>query len=1127
MGLNPIIFALRHPITIMVGILGMVGASGLAASRMKVDIFPDLNLPVIYVAQPYGGMDPAQMEGLITNYYEYHFLYIGGIHHVESKNIQGTALMKLYFHPGTDMAQAMAETINYVNRARSFMPTGTVPPFVMRFDTGSVPVGYLVLSTDNPNYSLGELQRRALFDVRPIFASLPGVSAPPPFGAAQRSIVLKVDPRLLDTQHISLKEVITALDQGNAISPSGNITLQDQYPIVRINAVARDPQELGNIPIRPGSTICLRDIGEIKDTTDIPTGYALVNGRRTVYILVTKRADASTLAVVNEVKANLPRMKAVLPEDVDLRLEFDQSPHVTQALWNVGAEAALGAFLTGLMVLLFLRDWRSVLVVVLNIPLALLGAVAALWLSGQSINLMTLGGLALAVGILVDEATVEVENIHVQMGQVPSIARAVRLGNAETAVPRLLAMLCILAVFIPSFFMEGAARALFVPLSLAVAFSMVASYVLSSTFVPVVSVWLLRHHEATVARPESSKGVPGDASSQARPSQTQGVPPLFTRLRDGYARLLGGTISLRWLVLGGYLAVGVVLAGWWLLSHRGVGTEIFPTVDAGQFQMRLRAPTGTRIGRTEELTKEAIEQIKEMVGPENVTLSLAYVGTVPGSYPINDVYLWMGGPEEAMLRVALKPGSGVRTEELKERLRDELRPRLRDWLEQRLRGDGLTTEQAAARAERLRLMFEPADIVNNVMSFGSPTPIEIQISGPTLAENQAYAEKVRAQLTRDKVPSLRDLQFGQALDYPTVDVTLDREKLGRSGGTVKGVADSLLPATSSSRYLVPMYWPDPKSGIGFQVQVEIPLEKMTSTQELELLKITAEQGLPLRLRDVADVKRGTMPGEYDRYNMRRLVSLTANVKGEDLGRVAEHLAGALAAAGDPPRGVLVDVRGQVSPMREMFGALVFDPPWAVSPRLWFEGLAGGLILAVVVIYLLLTAYFQSPRLALVVVATIPLVLGGVFGALFVTRTTLNLQSFMGSIMAVGVAVANAILLVTFADKARRAGMPAGAAAVDGAKHRLRPILMTSCAMISGMTPMALGLGEGGEQAAPLARAVIGGLLAATVATLTVLPSLFAIIMGRARTSSASLDPDDPESVYYEPRAHRDAQGETS
>jgi multidrug efflux pump subunit AcrB len=859
-----------------------------------------------------------------------------------------------------------------------------------------------------------------------------------------------------------------------------------------MNAVAKDPKELGDIPIRPGSTVCLRDLGEIKDTTDIPTGYALVNGRRTVYILVTKRADASTLAVLNEVKANLPRMKAVLPEDVDLTVEFDQSPHVTRALWNVGTEAGLGAFLTGLMVFLFLRDWRSVLVVVLNIPFALLGAVAALWLTGESINLMTLGGLALAVGILVDEATVEVENIHTQFEHTPSIARAVRLGNAETAVPRLLAMLCILAVFIPSFFMEGAARALFVPLSLAVGFSMVVSYFLSSTFVPVLSVWLLRH-----------QGQAGHGPSKAG---------LFGRLRDGYAWLLGRVLSVRWLVLAGYLGLAALVAGWWLFGHRGVGTEIFPTVDAGQLQMRLRAPTGTRIQRTEELTKEAIEQIKDIVGPDKVGLTLAYVGTVPGSYPINAVYLWMSGPEEAMLRVALKPGSGLRMDALKEQLRGELKQRLQSWLRQRLRGDGLSTEQADERAERLRLTFEPADIVNDVMSFGSATPIDVQVSGPRLAENRAYAEKIRDGLA--KIPALRDLQFGQALDYPTVDVTVDREKLGRSGATVKEVADSLLPATSSSRYMVPMYWPDPASGIGFQVQVEIPLEKMTSIQEVELLKVTAGKGMPLRLQDVAGVKRATMPGQYDRYNMRRVASLTANVEGEDLGNVAQHLNKALAAAGAAPRGVEVDVRGQVAPMQQMFGPLTFQPPWTVDVRRWFEGLAGGLILAVAVIFLLLTAYYQSPRLALVVVATIPLVLAGVMLMLFVTRTTLNLQSFMGAIMAIGVAVANAILLATFADKARREGMSARDAALDGAKHRLRPILMTSCAMIAGMIPLALGLGEGGEQAAPLGRAVIGGLVASTFTTLTILPCLFALIMlGKPR--SPSLDPDDPASPHHE------------
>jgi multidrug efflux pump subunit AcrB len=1076
--MNPIIFALRHPYTVMVAAVAIVGGASLALFhpdarvKMRADVFPDLNLPVIYVAQPYSGMDPAQMEGLLTNYYEYHFLYIAGIHHVESRNIQGVALMKLYFHPGTDMAQAMAETINYVNRSRAFMPTGTVAPFVMRFDTGSVPVGYLVLDAGDSGKTIGELQRMALFDVRPIFAGLPGVSAPPPFGGSQRTIVLKVDPKKLDAKKATLKEVIAALSEGNVVSPSGNVYIADEMPIVRLNAVAVDPKELGNIPIRPGSSVCLRDIGEIRDATDIPTGYALVNGKRTVYMLVTKRSDASTLSVVNAVKDNMKRMQDVLPEGVTIGFVFDQSPYVTRAIWGVVLEGAIGAVLTGLMVLLFLRDWRSVIVVVLNIPLALLGSVMALWLTGQTINLMTLGGLALSVGILVDEATVEVENIHTQMGRTGSIGWAVRLGNAETAVPRLLAMLCVIAVFIPSFFMQGAARALFVPLSLAVGFAMVTSYFLSSTFVPVMSVWLLRHWHAPEGR------------------------TFFDRVRDSYAGAQQRFVPLRWFVLAAYLTVALGLVGWWLVGHPAVGTEVFPTVDAGQFQLRLRAPTGTRIQRTEELTLEALQAIKDSVGPDNVSITVSFVGTVPGTYPINNVYLWTGGPEEALLRVALKPGSGVRVAELKERLRRELPERLGALLRRKLQDEGLAADAAAQKAATIRLSFEPADIVNEVMSFGAPTPVEVAVSGPRLPESRAYASKLRDRLA--DIPALRDLQIVQAPDYPTVDVTVNREKFGRMGGSVKDVTDVVLPATSSSRYMVPMYWPDPTTGIGFQVQVEVPQDRMRSELDVGMLEVRpGSDSSPVRVRDIARVQRDRMPGEFDRYNMKRLVSMTANVEGEDLGRVADQIDRAIAETGEPPRGAQIDVRGQVVPMRDMF-----------------RGLALGLALAVGVIFLLLTAYFQSLRLALLVVLTAPAVVAGVALALALTRTTLNIQSFMGAIMAIGVAVANSILLVTFAERARRGGANARAAAVDGAQHRLRPILMTSCAMIAGMVPMALGLGEGGEQTAPLARAVIGGLLAATAMTLLVLPSLFAILQGRASVRSVSLDPEDPNSPYH-------------
>jgi multidrug efflux pump subunit AcrB len=1081
MNLNPIVFALRRPITVMVAIAAVVVASGLAFFRMKIDIFPQLNLPVVYVAQPYGGMDPAQMEGLITNYYEYHFLYISGIHHVESRNVQGAALMKLFFHPDTNMSQALAETIGYVNRARAFMPPGTVPPFVMRFDTGSVPVGYLVLSSKTR--SIGEIQDQALFKVRPMFASLPGVSAPPPFGGSQRTIVVRANPDRLRAYNISPEELVSALTSGNLVSPSGNIRTPDQMPIVPVDSMVVDPKELGNIAVRPGADVYVRDLATVEDSSDIVTGYALVNGKRAVYILVTKRADASTLSVVNAVKANLANMQAVIPEDINVSFEFDQSPYVLRAIWGVGAEALLGAVLTGLMVLLFLRDWRSVIVVVLNIPFALLGSVVALWLTGQTVNLMTLGGLALAVGILVDEATVEVENIHTQFEHTPSIARAVRLGNHETAVPRLLAMLCVLAVFIPSFFMEGAARALFVPLSLAVGFAMVASYLLSSTFVPVVSVWLLRHYH------------------QPHESETRRFS--FVRIRNGYTRLLRWLMPLRWVIVPAYLAAAGLLI--WLVGGQ-VGREIFPTVDAGQFQLRMKAPTGTRIEVTEQMAIEALRAIKETVGPDNVAISVGYVGLIHSAYPVNTIYLWTSGPEEAVLRVAFKSGSGVRVEPLKKRLREKLHPVLQKWLRERLVAQNVPAAQVEQRVAGIKLSFEPSDIVNEVMSFGSPTPVEVAVSGPKLADDRAYAEKVRNEL--QKIPSLQDLQFVQPLDYPAVEVKIDRQLVGASGVTTAAVANSLVAATSSSRFVVPNYWADPNSGIGYQVQVEIPIERMDSAKKVGLVPIKRpNQTGQLFLQDVARLHERFVPGEYDRYNMKRLVSMTANIEGEDLGRVARHVSDALKAAGPPPRGVLVDIRGQITPLQQIFGALAGGKI--------YEGLTAGLGLAVLVILLLLAAYFQSFRLAVVVVLTAPAVLAGVALALFLTRTTLNIQSFMGAIMAVGVAVANAILLVTFAERARRQGARAVDAGVDGAQHRLRPILMTSCAMIAGMLPLALAMGEAGEQTAPLGRAVIGGLIAATLTTLLMVPAIFAVIQGGAAVESVSLDPDDPQSAYFE------------
>ena len=1032
--------ALRRPIMVLVLVVGIALCSILAYQRMSVDIFPNLDLPVIYVAQPYGGMNPAQMESFFVSYYEYHFLYITGIEHVESKSIQGTGLCKLYFHPGTDMATALAQVVSYVERSRAFMPPGTVSPFVVRFDAGSVPVGQLVFSSETR--SNAEIQDLALFRVRPVFSTLPGVSAPPPFGGSARTIVIHADPDKLRSYSMSPEEVAKAIASGNTMLPSGNVRTGDLNRIAAVNSIVPNINELADLPIRMGSgpTVFVRDIGTVENGSDILTGYGLVNGRRTVYIPVTKRADASTLDVVNRVKSELPRMQALVPDDIKISFELDQSGYVTNAIKGLVIEGALGALLTGVMVLLFLRDLRSALIVVTTIPVALLTSVVALWLSGQTINIMTLGGLALAVGILVDEATVEIENIHAHLARGETLAKAVLIATKETITPRLLALLSILAVFAPSFFMVGVTRSLFIPLALAIGFAMLASYVLSSTLVPVLSVWLLKGH-ATVHDPS-----------------------FFDRVRDRYGRWLQRALRFRWQVLVVYLiVVGLSL----VLLGRHLGTDIFPTVDAGQLRLRLRAPTGTRIERTEEIAQKVLDIIGEEAGKNNVDITLGYVGTQPSSFPVNTIYQWTSGPQEAVLQVALKRGSGVRVAELKERLRQKL----------------------AAALPETEVSFEAGDIVSQIMNFGSATPIEVAISGSNLATSRAYAQKVRDEMNQIRI--LRDVQFGQPLDYPTVDINIDRERAGQLGVTVEQVSRSLVAATSSSRFTQPNYWRDPTSGTAYQVQVEIPQSQMKSIEDVESIPAMPSGAQRPLVGDVARVSYGTMVGEYDRYNQQRMITITANIEGSDLGRAASEVNAAIKRAGDAPKGSRVDVRGQVPQMEQTISGLRF-----------------GILIAIVAIFLLLSANFQSPRVALVVLSTIPAVLTGVALSLWLTGTTLNVQSFMGAIMAIGVSVANAILLITFAESLRREGLGADEAATLGASSRLRPILMTSFAMIAGMFPIALALGEGGEQTAPLGRAVIGGLIASTIAVLTILPLTFAIVQRRAGRESASLHPDD-------------------
>src|SRR5579875_786293 len=1045
--------ALRRPVTVLIAVIGVALCSILAVSRMRIDIFPNLNLPIIYVAQPYSGMSPRQMEGYIVFYYEYHFLYINGIQSVEDKSIQGNGLLKLTFHPGTDMSQALAQTISYVNRAHAFMPYGTVPPFVIRFDAGTVPVGDIVFSS--PTLTIGQIQDLALNRVRPVFATLPGVSAPPPFGGNQRTIVVTINPERLRAYHLTPDAVAQAINSGNSLMPAGNVRTGSLLRIVTSNSVVPNiTQQLNDLPIRTGAgpTVYLRDIGYVSDSTDIPTGYALVNGRRAVYEPVTKRPDFSTLSVVNEVKKSLPYFRSLVPSELHVSYEFDQSGFVKNSLVSVVREGVLGALLTGLMVFLFLRDARSSLIVLTTIPFALLTAVVALWISGQTINIMTLGGLALAVGILVDEGVVAIENIDATLEQEPDLpfARAVLRATQQTVGPRFLSMLALVAVFVPSFFMTGVTRALFVPLSLAVAFSMIASFLLSSSLLPVMFLWIHKKREAMRA-----------TRSEGRWS--------FNAFRERWHARLHRAAGFRWMIVGAYIVIAVLII---LVLGPRLGQELFPQVANNQFRLRIEAPFGTRAEETANLTTQVLHQVSDAAGRGNVAATLGFVGTQGASYPINTVFLWTSGPHEAVINVALRPEAHINVGAFEEKLRQAL----------------------PAKFPGCEFSFEPGDIVSQIMNFGAPTPVEVSVLGPDFGQLRAYTAKLQQEMSR--IRGLRDLRIEQPLDYPSVNVDIHRELAGQLGVTAGQVAKSLSEATASSRFTTPNYWADPRTGVGYQVQVQYPQPQMTSIQDVKNIPVMDDDAEHPLLGDLATVTQGVTVGEYDRENGRWKLDLAANIAGQDLGRISKSIDAAIQRAGLRPHGVDVSVRGQIAPMRETFA-----------------NLAVGLLLAVLVIFLLLAANFESMRLSFVVFSTAPAAVCGVVMMLLITHTTLNIESYMGGIMAVGVGTANAILLVTFAEEYRKRGATSIDAGIEAARARMRPILMTSVAMIAGMVPMALAWGTGAEETAPLGITVIGGLIAATIANLTALPFVFSLVQQRAGVASPSLDPDDPASRF--------------
>jgi multidrug efflux pump subunit AcrB len=1078
--MNLIRFALRKPITILVLVAGLCFFGINAVQNIKIDIFPRLNLPVIYLSHPFGGYSPNQMEAYFGKAYVNLMLFVSGVKSIETKNIQGVTLMKLTFYEGTNMAQAAAEVSAFSNRAQAIFPQGSNPPFIIRFDASTLPVGQLVLSSSERTNN--ELLDMANVYIRSSFTSIPGLISPAPFGGNVRTVVIKVDPDLLRSHNLTPDQIVEALRANNQTSPAGNVRVGDYNYITPANTTIKTVKEFESIPLFKGNAhnLYLRDVATVEDGADVTVGYALVNGKRSVYMPITKSADASTWEVVQNLKKAIPRFQSLLPEDVKLSYEFDQSVYVINSVKSLVTEGLIGALLTGLMVLLFLKDPRGALIVILTIPASIISGVLFLYLFDQTINIMTLSGLSLAIGILVDESTVTIENIHQHFAMGKPKALAVWDACKEIAFPKLLILFCILAVFAPAFTMKGIPGALFLPLAMAIAFSMIISYLLAQTFVPIMGNWIMKNkHESLVhSKQDELTLLEGEEDTWQQKKKLlhkdDGTLTPFEKMRNRFLRFLNRMIPHQKIIVTSYVVVVSALTIF-LLSI--IGRDVLPTVNSGQFQVRLRTADGTRIERTEEKLLKTLQVLEELVGKENIAVTSAFVGSHPGQFSTSPIYLFMSGPHEAVLQVNLNEDFHENQDDLKERFRKRMKEVLPD----------------------VKLSFEPIQLTDKILSQGATTPIEVRVIGKNKKLNEKYANLVINEL--QKMPHLRDVQLAQPVKYPSLNIDIDRTRAAQLGVEVSDISRSLIASTSSSRYTEKNVWMDEKSGLSYSVQVQVPENKMNSIDEMGEIPVLRNTLRPV-LSDVATIRQDTTYGENDILGAVPFLSVTANLHKTDLGSAQEGVEAALKNLGELPRGLTIETKGLTQVLTETL-----------------DSLQSGLIVAIIVIFLMLAANFQSFKVSLVVLATIPAVVLGSLIVLMITGSTLNLQSYMGIIMSVGVSIANSVLLITNAEHLRIHKSSAWESAEEAAALRLRPILMTTLAMVAGMIPMALGLGEGGDQASPLGRAVIGGLIFSTLAALFILPLVFSWLQGNETTESVSLDPEDKESKHYIPSLH--------
>jgi multidrug efflux pump subunit AcrB len=1040
--------ALRRPYTFVVLALLILMVGPLTIARTPTDIFPNIDIPVITTVWNYGGLSADEMSTRIVSIYERNLTTtVNDIEHVESQSLRGIAVVKVFFQPGAKIDLAVAQVTASAQSQLRQLPPGTQPPFILTYNASTVPVLQLALSGQ-------KLSEQQLFDIgvnflRTQLASVQGAQIPYPYGGKQPQIQVDLNPEALQAAHVSPVDVVNAISAQNLILPAGTQKIGSTEYDVDINASPRTIEELNDLPIRTvgSTTTYIRDVAHVRNGFPPQTNIVRVNGSRAALLTIQKVGNASTLDIIRNIKTSLPQIQRGLPRELDIKPLADQSLFVEASITGVLREALIAACLTALMILVFLGSWRSTVIIAVSIPLSILSSIIVLSALGETINIMTLGGLALAVGILVDDATVAIENINTHLEQGKELEEAILEGADQIAVPAFVSTICICIVFVPMFFLAGVAKYLFVPLAEAVVFAMLASYVLSRTLVPTMAKYLLKAHEIHTH---------GEGPRSRNPfvRAQQAIDRRFVRMRDGYRALLERSVGSRRLFgalfLGGCLA-SLVLARW-------VGQDFFPAVDGGQFKLHMRASSGTRIEETAILCDQVEAALRDIIPPRELggiidNIGLPYSGlnlSYSTSAPI--------GPGDADIMVTL--GEGHRpTAEYIHTLRMAL----------------------PSRFPGVLFSFVPADIVTQILNFGLPAPIDIQVVGRDMPANRGFAGRLVTRLAQ--VPGIADLRVQQEFNQPRLHLDIDRTRAAQIGLTQRDVATNLLISLSGSSQTTPTWWLNPNTGVSYAVATQTPQYRVASLQDLGNISLTpAGTGHAQTLQALATITRDAGTQVVSHYNVQPVIDIYGAVQGRDLGSVAREIDPILAAAQkELPRGSQIIVRGQIETMTSSF-----------------VGLIAGLGLAVILVYLLIVVNFQSWLDPFIIVSALPAALAGIVWFLFLSHTTFSVPSLTGAIMCMGVATANSILVVSFAKDELARGVDAVNAAIEAGFARFRPVLMTALAMIIGMVPMALGLGEGGEQNAPLGRAVIGGLMLATVATLFFVPSVFALLHGRTR-----------------------------